>query len=473
MSINVCQILYTTFVLGFHTISAPKVEKPIKVFGFGYPTPVLVNASIKTFPLKGDVQYDVQYYTNSTYSCDSQYNRGNVIALDGCHFTQNHTVSKLNSGRSLDCTICNSTANCKSMGIRNGFVLWLIVKAQNHSFISSSCTSFYSNIVVVQPRSFQVTATKRREVTASWEHQGQGTCVVMLNNHNGAMETCTKRYIYDQEKITFNNNVMPWTEYSLTVCCAVQVHQLGENKSSCTCGKPPYVIPSGTVSIRTLPEEPTEAPQLQPCKASCGERLNVTLTWTANDKQVWNGFPVTSTITVRSIAQEKFDFPVINLSVPLPQDYSGSLVSYTIHNLAVEETYRASVKFCSNGGCGPASEATLSCKQCLTNSDTFISAKYAVHSKSPKPSSWPGIALVCGFALVVFIVIISICWCRRNSEQPRENLPTLHERFNDEDMLPEIYDRIYGAASIDDDYHRIEGDDTRLLVPTGHSEEVV
>ena len=26
--------------------------------------------------------------------------------------------------------------------------------------------------------------------------------------------------------------------------------------------------------------EPTEAPQLQPCKASCGERLNVTLTWT-------------------------------------------------------------------------------------------------------------------------------------------------------------------------------------------------
>ena len=47
-------------------------------------------------------------------------------------------------------------------------------------------------LVVVQPRSFQVTATKRREVTASWEHQGQGKCVVMLNNHNGAMETCTE-----------------------------------------------------------------------------------------------------------------------------------------------------------------------------------------------------------------------------------------------------------------------------------------
>ena len=47
-------------------------------------------------------------------------------------------------------------------------------------------------LVVVQPRSFQVTATKRREVTASWEHQGQGNCVVMLNNRFGAMETCTE-----------------------------------------------------------------------------------------------------------------------------------------------------------------------------------------------------------------------------------------------------------------------------------------
>ena len=126
-------------------VAAPKVEKP-KVFGFGYPTPVMVNASIKTIPLKGVVQYDVQF-TNFTDWCDSQYNRGNVIALDGCHFTQNQTVSKLNSGRSLDCTICNSTSSCKSLGIRNGyFALWLIVKAQNCSFISSSCTPYYSDV---------------------------------------------------------------------------------------------------------------------------------------------------------------------------------------------------------------------------------------------------------------------------------------------------------------------------------------
>ena len=126
-------------------VAAPKVEKP-KVFGYGYPTPVLVNASVKTIPLKGVLQYDI-LFTNSTDSCDSLYNKGNVIALDGCHFTQNQTLSKLNSGRSLDCTICNSTANCKSLGIRNGFVLWLIVKAQNHSFISSSCTTLtYSDI---------------------------------------------------------------------------------------------------------------------------------------------------------------------------------------------------------------------------------------------------------------------------------------------------------------------------------------
>ena len=53
---------------------------------------------------------------------------------------------------------------------------------------------------------------------------------------------------------TFNNSVMPWTEYSLTVCCAFSVDKLGDNNASCTCGKPPYVIPSGAVSIRTLPE---------------------------------------------------------------------------------------------------------------------------------------------------------------------------------------------------------------------------
>lgn len=80
---------------------------------------------------------------------------------------------------------------------------------------------------------------------------------------------------------------------------------------------------------------------------------------------MWNGFPVNSNITVRRIGLEKFDFPVINLSVPLPQDYNGSLVSSTIHNLAVKGTFSVLVKFCSNGGCGPASEATVSCKQCL------------------------------------------------------------------------------------------------------------
>ena len=88
------------------------------------------------------------------------------------------------------------------------------------------------------------------------------------------------------------------------------------------------------------------------------------LMFQANDKQVWNGFPVNSNITVRRI-DEKFDFPVINLFVPLPQDYNGSLVSHTIPNLAVKGTFSVLVQFCSNGGCGPASEATVSCEQCL------------------------------------------------------------------------------------------------------------
>ena len=58
-------------------------------------------------------------------------------------------------------------------------------------------------LVVVQPRSFQVTATKRRQVTASWKRphgisytsDGWGTmkCVVMLSNRDG--EKCIDEVI--------------------------------------------------------------------------------------------------------------------------------------------------------------------------------------------------------------------------------------------------------------------------------------
>ena len=129
---------YRIIIILLPFVAVPKPEKP-KVFGFGYPTPVLVNASIKTIPLNGIVQYDL-LFTNSTDLCDLLYNKVNAIVLDGCHFTKNQTVSKLNSGRSLNCTICNSTANCVSLGIKRDqyFSLWLIAKAQNYS-ISSSC----------------------------------------------------------------------------------------------------------------------------------------------------------------------------------------------------------------------------------------------------------------------------------------------------------------------------------------------
>ena len=136
-SINRGKEFHFTVIILLPFVAEPKVKKPI-VFGFGYPTPVLVNVSIKTIPLKGVVQYDL-LFTNSTDSCDSPHNKGNVIALDGCHFTKNQTVSKLNDGRSLDCTICNSTANCVSLGIKKYeyFALWVIAKAKNYS--SNSC----------------------------------------------------------------------------------------------------------------------------------------------------------------------------------------------------------------------------------------------------------------------------------------------------------------------------------------------
>ena len=54
-------------------------------------------------------------------------------------------------------------------------------------------------LVVVQPRSFQVTATKRRQITASWERPHEISysdawstmaCVVMLSQGDGARKKC-------------------------------------------------------------------------------------------------------------------------------------------------------------------------------------------------------------------------------------------------------------------------------------------
>lgn len=91
----------------------------------------------------------------------------------------------------------------------------------------------------------------------------------------------------------------------------------------------------------------------------------------ASSQQVWNGIPTKSVITIwNSTASDaevnklqSVGFPATPLSVPLPEGYNGSLISHTIYNLSSAVTYK--VQFCSNGGCGPAAQGTLSCENCL------------------------------------------------------------------------------------------------------------
>ena len=79
---------------------------------------------------------------------------------------------------------------------------------------------------------------------------------------------------------------------------------------------------------------------------------------------MWNGIPTKSVITI-------WDSLVVNnqknitVSVPLLADYNGSLLTYTIHNLSLDGSFRFKVQFCSNGGCGPAEDGTLSCDYCV------------------------------------------------------------------------------------------------------------
>ena len=53
-------------------------------------------------------------------------------------------------------------------------------------------------------------------------------------------------------------SILPWTEYSATVCCAFHQSEIHPksigNEFNCTCGDPLYIIPAGPVSIKTQPK---------------------------------------------------------------------------------------------------------------------------------------------------------------------------------------------------------------------------
>ena len=112
------------------------------MFRFGWPLPVLVNVSMETVPLEGLVHYKL-LYDDTTDSCED-YDKAirHARPLDNCCFVKNQSSA---SGimRSLSCIICNSTANCNSLGMGENeyFALWFVasIKAQNTSSYNMTC----------------------------------------------------------------------------------------------------------------------------------------------------------------------------------------------------------------------------------------------------------------------------------------------------------------------------------------------
>ncbi|XP_068710873.1 uncharacterized protein [Montipora foliosa] len=463
MILNFYRLFYVTtcgVAVCIASVLVPKPKNP-KVFRFGWPLPVLVNVSMETVPLEGLVHYQL-LYDDTTDSCED-YDKAisHARRLDNCCFVKNQSSA---SGimRSLNCIICNSTANCNSLGMVENeyFALWFIasVKTQNTSSYNMTCIGrTYFDLVVILPRSVQIIETERRELSVSWERPHEITyevwstmaCRVMLYNDKGQSGKCSKFTRRKQGNITTHifKSILPWTEYSATVCCAFHQSEIHPksigNEFNCTCGDPPYIIPAGPVSIKTQPKEPTKKPDLQLCKASCADNhLNVTLTWGVRDQEVWNGIPTKSNIAIWKNARPKKWDNVMD--IPLPKGYNGSLVSHTLVNLEWNETYHVSLRFCSNGGCGPPVNGTVSCNECVrinagANSDT-PSAK-PVSSESPRSSSIFVISLsACSSILVIVLVFLSVFIWRR--EKRKQNRLPLQQLLRPEDVLPDDYNEI-------------------------------
>lgn len=233
-------------------------------------------------------------------------------------------------------------------------------------------------------------------------------------------------------------NLMPWSRYSVIVCLFL-MGGISVNETTCTCGDHRHQ-PKGPVFNKTLPEEPTEGPDIQPCQAQCsGTNFTVTLKWKAGDSLVWNGIPEKSVIRIyqrnsssqslEELYQNKSLFGSLmkTIHVPLAPNYNGSLVSYSVSNLNSKWTYLCEVQFCSNGGCGPPSAmAMLSCNSCelLGPLSTGFPTRVA-HYNSGDSTLWAIIG-VC-FVFVLGAIVIVVCIISRKNKSRRKNQSRLQE----------------------------------------------
>jgi len=111
-------------VPGNHTVTLTVPNTP-KVSAYGWP-PSFINVSLETIPVRGIVQYDLLYCRtcpNSCYTGETDLDVKDLRPVNGCHLVVNQTSTLT---KSWSCVICNSTKNCKSMGITEDHDLCLV-----------------------------------------------------------------------------------------------------------------------------------------------------------------------------------------------------------------------------------------------------------------------------------------------------------------------------------------------------------
>ena len=81
---------------------------------------------MEAIPIRGIVQYDLLYSRTCPYSCftgETGLDGKDLRAVNSCHLVVNQTRTLT---KSWSCVICNSTKNCKSMGITEDHDLCLV-----------------------------------------------------------------------------------------------------------------------------------------------------------------------------------------------------------------------------------------------------------------------------------------------------------------------------------------------------------
>jgi len=225
-------------------------------------------------------------------------------------------------------------------------------------------------------------------------------------------------------------------------------------------------------------DEPSKPPQLQPCEVLCeDESFSATLKWQPTDGLIWNGIPTRSLITIwnSSAADDENDLGslAITLSVPLPTNYNGSMITYTMHNLSRTSNNLANVQLCSNGGCGPPAQMSLSCEKCELLREPGTPT--GTHVPSEKPESHLSVAIVVGClsSLILILAAFYTVRIRKKKKRERNRRSSLEEVIGD--LRPENYEQpdFSDLTSDNGPYSRVDLSDRQHLVPDNQSGEFV